>query len=66
MIRFLSHNSQIKLNTARHGNVTLKHLWGKILHMKTDIFLDKHGSILLKEFENDLKLQTIYAHVFDE
>lgn len=25
-------------NTARHGNITLKHLRDKILHTKTDIF----------------------------
>lgn len=66
MIKFLYHNSQIKLSTARHGNITLKHLWDKTLHMKTNIFLYKYGNILLKEFRNYLKLQHIYAHIFDE
>lgn len=66
MIKFLSHNSQIKLNIARPENRTFKHLWDKVLPMKTDIFLDKHGNILLKEYRNYPRLQNVYVHICDE
>lgn len=34
--------------------------------MKIDIFLDKHGNILLKEYRNYLRLQNVYAPIYDE